>query len=67
MGAVPLPSTESMKTELAALAGKKDALLAEYRTAHNHVWEYETVKKNVNVLLAVPKEQEQRQEKHRLE
>ena len=28
MGAVALPSTESMKTELAALAGKKDTLLS---------------------------------------
>lgn len=35
MGAVPLPSTESMKTELAALAEKKDALLAEYRAARS--------------------------------
>ena len=35
MGAVPLPSTESMKTELAALAAKKDTLLAEYRTARS--------------------------------
>ena len=37
MGAVPLPSTESMKTKLAALAGKKETLLAEYRTASSQV------------------------------
>lgn len=35
MGAVPLPSTESMKAELAALAGKKDALRVEYRTTRS--------------------------------
>ena len=51
MGAVPLPSTESMKTELAALAGKKDALLAEYRTARSQAHEYETIKRNVDSLI----------------
>ena len=54
LGAVPLPSTESMKTELAALAGKKETLLAEYRTARSQVQEYETIKRNVDTLLSVP-------------
>lgn len=54
MGAVPLPSTEIMKTELTALAGKKDALLAEYRTARSQAQEYETIKKNVDTLLSEP-------------
>ena len=66
MGIVPLPSTESMKPELAALAAKKDTLLAEYRTARNQAQEYETIKKNVDALLSVPKEQEQ-QRRHELE
>ncbi|WP_418271526.1 relaxase/mobilization nuclease domain-containing protein [Intestinimonas sp.] len=66
MGAVPLPSTEGMKTELAALAAKKDALLAEYRAARSQAQEYETIKKNVDALLSVPKEQEQ-QRRHELE
>ena len=57
MGAVPLPSTESMKTELAALADKKGTLLSEYRTARSQAQEYETIKKNVDALLSVPKEQ----------
>jgi len=57
MSAVPLPSTESMKTELATLAGKKDTLLAEYRTARSQAQEYETIRKNVDALLSVPKEQ----------
>lgn len=65
MGAVPLPSTESMKTELAALTGKKDALLAEYRTARSQAQEYETINQNVNALLSVPKEQEQEQRQDR--
>lgn len=67
MGAVPLPSTESMKTELAALAGKKDTLLAEYRAARSQAQEYATIKKNVEALLSVPKEQEQEQQRHDLE
>jgi hypothetical protein len=33
LGAVPLPSAESIKTGLAALTQKKDTLLAEYRVA----------------------------------
>ena len=66
MDAVPLPSTESMKTELAALATKKDTLLAEYRAARSQAQEYETTKKNVDALLSMPKEQEQ-QRRHELE
>ena len=54
LGAIPLPSTESMKTELAALAGKKETLLVEYRTARSQVQEYETIKRNVDTLLSVP-------------
>ena len=66
MGAVPLPSTESMKMELAALAAKKDTLLVEYRAARSEAHEYQTIKQNVDALLAVPKEQEQ-QRRHELE
>ena len=51
MGAVPLPSIENMKTELAALAGKKEALLAEYRAARSQTQEYETIKRNVDSLI----------------
>ena len=57
VGAVPLPSTESMKKELAELAAKKDALLAEYRTARSEAQEYKTIKQNVDALLSMPKGQ----------
>ena len=60
MGAVPVPATESMKTELAELAGKKDVLLAEYRVARSEVQEYETIKKNMDMLLDTAPEQEQK-------
>ena len=57
LGAVPLPTTENMKAELAALNAKKEKLLAEYKTARSEAQEYETIKKNVDTLLSVPKEQ----------
>lgn len=66
LGAVPLPSTESMKKKLAELTAKKDALLAEYRAARSEAQEYETIRQNVDALLSVPKEQEQ-QKRHELE
>ena len=66
LGAVPLPSTESMKKELSELTAKKNALLAEYRTARSEAQEYETIRQNVDALLSVPKEQEQ-QKRHELE
>ena len=46
LGAVPLPTTESMKTELANLSAEKERLLAEYKTARTEAQEYETVKQN---------------------
>ena len=51
--------------ELAALASKKETLLAEYKTARAEAQEYETVKQNVDALLSIPKEQEQEQEKRK--
>ena len=66
MGAVPLPATESMKIDLANLAAEKERLLSEYKTARTEAQEYETVKQNVDALLAVPREQEQ-QRRHELE
>ncbi len=66
MGAVPVPTTEGMKKELAALAEQKETLLAEYRTARSEAQEIGTVRQNVDALLAVPREQEQ-QRRHELE
>ena len=66
LGAVPLPTTESMKTELANLNAEKERLLAEYKAARAEAQEYETVKQNVDALLTVAKEQEQ-QRRHELE
>ena len=64
LNAVPLPATEKLNAELAALAAKKETLLAEYKSTRAEAQEYETVKQNVDALLSVRKEQEQ--EKHKL-
>ena len=64
LGAVPLPTTESMKAELAALNAKKEKLLAEYKTARSEAQEYETIKKNVDTLLSVPKDDEPKRTHH---
>ena len=64
LGAVPLPTTESMKAELAALNAKKENLLAEYKTAKSEAQEYETIKKNVDTLLSVPKDDEPKRTHH---
>ena len=66
LGAVPLPTTESMKKELANLTAEKERLLAEYKAARTEAQEYDTVKQNVDALLTVPKEQEQ-QRRYELE
>ena len=65
MGTVRVPSTESMKKELASLTEQKDRLLAEYRSAREETQEYETIRQNVDALLSVPQEQEQK--RHELE
>ena len=66
LGAVPLPSTESMEKELSELTTKKDMLLAGYRAARSEAQEYETIRQNVDALLSAPEAQEQ-QRRHELE
>lgn len=58
MGAVPLPSTERIKTEIARLTERKETLLLEYRSARSEAREFETIKQNVDALLSVPEPQE---------
>ena len=66
LGAVPLPSAESMEKELSELTTKKDMLLAGYRAARSEAQEYETIRQNVDALLSAPEAQEQ-QRRHELE
>ena len=60
LNAVPLPTTEKLNAELAALVAKKETLLTEYRTARAEAQEYEIIKQNVDALLSVPKEQQEK-------
>ena len=60
LNAVPLPTTEKLNAELVTLAAKKEALISEYRTARAETQEYEIIKQNVDALLSVPKEQQEK-------
>lgn len=56
LGAVPIPSTANIEKKMAALTERKEALLADYRSARNEAKEYEIIKQNVDALLSSPKE-----------
>ena len=53
LGAVPLPTTESMKTERARLTAERERLLADYKTAQTETKKYEAVKRNAEKLLSI--------------
>lgn len=61
-----LPSTEKLKAEMAELTARKAALQAEYGKAQKEEQEYDTLRQNVDSLLAKPKEQD-REKSHELE
>ncbi len=63
-GAVPLPATERMKSDLAQLTAAKEALYQDFTTARSQVKEYEILIQNVDVLLSEPQEPERPQEQH---
>ena len=58
LGAVPLPTTESMKTERARLTAERERLLAEYKGARSEALQYSIIERNVDILLASPKDHE---------
>ena len=49
--AIPLPSSDSLQTKLSALTNEKAELLSKYRTARKTVQDYESIMKNLNLLL----------------
>lgn len=61
-----LPSSERLQAEIDELTARKTVLQAEYQKAQKEEREYDTLRQNVDMLLAVPKEQ-QRQPIHDLE
>lgn len=66
MGIGKLPSAERLKAETEELTAWKTALQAEHGKAQKEEREYDTLRQNVDILLAVPREQE-RKKPHELE
>ena len=51
LGAVPLPAVEKLETELSELTVRKGTLYAQYTTAKRQAKEYDTIKRNLDILL----------------
>lgn len=60
LGAVPLPVAEKLEAELPELTVRKGTLYAQYTAAKRQVKEYDTIKRNLDILL--PPEQSIAQE-----
>ena len=60
LGAVPLPATENLETELSELTVRKGTLYAQYTATKQQAKEYDTIKRNLDILL--PPEQSFTQE-----
>ena len=51
LGAVPLPTAENLETELSELTAQKGTLYAQYTAAKRQAKEYDTIKRNLDILL----------------
>ena len=51
LGAVPLPAAEKLECELSELTVRKGTLYAQYTAAKRQVKEYDTIKRNLDILL----------------
>ena len=60
LGAVPLPAAEKLEAELSELTARKGTLYAQYTAAKQQAKEYDTIKRNLDILL--PQEQSITQE-----
>ena len=60
LGAVPLPAAEKLEGELSKLTVQKETLYAQYTAAKRQAKEYDTIKRNLDILL--PPEQSITQE-----
>lgn len=60
LGAVPLPTAEKLETELSELTVRKGTLYAQYTAAKRQAKEFDTIKRNLDILL--PPEQSITQE-----
>ena len=51
LGAVPLPAAEKLEGELSELTVQKETLYAQYTAAKRQAKEYDTIKRNLDILL----------------
>ena len=51
LGAIPLPAAEKLETELSELTVRKGTLYAQYTAAKRQAKEYNTIKRNLDILL----------------
>ena len=51
LGAVPLPTAEKLERELSELTAGKGTLYAQYTAAKRQAKEYDTIKRNLDILL----------------
>ena len=51
LGAVPMPVTERLEAELSELTVRKGTLYAQYTAAKRQAKEYDTIKRNLGILL----------------
>ena len=51
LGAVPLPVAENLEAELKELTAQKGTLYAQYTAAKRQAKEYDTIKRNLDILL----------------
>ena len=67
LGAVPIPTTERIDGELAKLSEKKAQCTAEYAALRRQAKEYETMQKNVDMLLSAPERSTEKRREQELE
>ena len=62
LGAVPLPSVDRVQAELAELTARMNTLYADYSEAKRQIREYETIRKNLDILVPPCREREQQKQ-----
>ena len=62
LGAVPLPSVDRVQEELAELTARMNTLYADYSEAKRQIREYETIRKNLDILVPPCREREQQKQ-----
>ena len=67
LGAVPLPATERMQSEMDELNARKTMLKAELQKAQREEWDYAAMRQNVEDFLSPPQPEQERKKNVELE